>query len=309
MVVNLTVKFLDKLVANPTVLASGVLGITGASLAEVCRHGAGAVTMKSVSLEPRPGHPNPVMATFAGGMINAVGLSNPGIEAAAEEVAAFRAQSEAPLMMSIFGGVVEEFGRVARKAVGCQPDFLEVNISCPNVESEFGKPFAADPRLAAEVTKVVKKEAGHIPVLVKLSPNVASIAEIGKAVVAAGADALVAINTVGPGMIIEPKTAKPILSNGVGGLSGAAIKPIAVRCVYELSKAVPVPIIGLGGVETGLDAIEMMEAGATLVGIGSGVYSRGLDIFNKVTEEIKEFMKEEGVEEITTLIGKVHEYE
>ncbi|MDO8740291.1 MAG: dihydroorotate dehydrogenase [Candidatus Woesearchaeota archaeon] len=291
---------------NPTILASGILGVTASSLINAANNGAGAVTTKSISLEERKGHSNPVIVTFEGGMINAVGLSSPGIENGIEEVKEFKKRSKTPIIASIFASKTAEFGEAAKRISEAKPDLIEVNISCPNVEAEFGKLFAADAKVAASVTEIVKNST-KIPVFVKLSPNVSNIKEIAKAVEAAGADGITAVNTAGPGMVIDIKTAKPILHNKMGGISGAALRPIAVRCVYDIYETVKIPIIGTGGITNGRDAVEMLMAGATAVGIGSGVYYRGIDVFKKVCSEIEEFMKKEGYKNLKEIIGKAHE--
>jgi len=173
------------------------------------------------------------------------------------------------------------------------------------VESEFGWPFGTDPKIAAQVTEVVKKNTS-IPVIVKLSPNVTSIVEIAQAVEAAGADAISAINTIGPGMIIDIKTRKPILANKMGGVSGPAIRPIAVRCVYQIYEKVKIPLIGIGGITTGADAIEMILAGAQAVQIGSAVYYRGPEVFQKITREIEEYLQENHYQSLKDIIGQAH---
>ncbi|MBW2977712.1 dihydroorotate dehydrogenase [Candidatus Woesearchaeota archaeon] len=290
---------------NPTILASGILGTTGASLVNVLNHGAGAVTSKSIGLEERKGHPNPVFIEWEKGFINAVGLSGQGIEESVEEIKYAVENSESPVIASIFASNVKEFGVVAKEISKAKPNFIEVNISCPNVEAEFGKPFGTDPDVSAKVTKIVKKNTS-IPVIVKLSPNVSNIKLIAKAVEKAGADAISAINTLGPGMVINLETAKPILANKAGGVSGPAIKPIAVRCVYDIYSTVKIPIIGTGGVTYGRDAIEMFMAGASAVGIGTGVYYRGVDVFRKVSEEIEEFMEKNGYNKLKEIIGMAH---
>jgi dihydroorotate dehydrogenase (NAD+) catalytic subunit len=196
---------------------------------------------------------------------------------------------------------------VAARVSEARPDLIEVNVSCPNVSAEFGRPFALDPAAAAEATAAVKAAVGSLPVLVKLSPNVTSIVEIARAVVAAGADGLTLINTVGPGLVIDVDSGRPVLSNREGGLSGPAIRPIAVRCVYDVSRALPeVPIVGTGGVMSGRDAVEMIMAGATAVGIGSAVYWHGPEVFARVAEEMATFMVEHGYERLADLRGIAH---
>ena len=278
---------------NPTVLASGILGLSEDLLIRVGEAGAGAVVTKSCGLKPRAGYRNPSIADWGAGLINAVGLSNPGVEATAAEIRTakrvLKPQGVA-VIASIFAESVWDFGTVAEKISDAEPDLIEVNISCPNVEHEFGQFFCATPYVAAQVTRRVK-QCTDIPIIVKLSPNEADIAEIAKAVVSAGADAISAINTLGPGMVLDIESRAPVISNRVGGISGPAIHPIAVRCVYDIARVVNVPIIGIGGNTTARDAIEMIIAGAHGVGIGSAIYSRGLGVFNEITCGIAEYMR------------------
>ncbi len=292
---------------NPTVLASGILGTSAALLERVARAGAGAVTAKSASLEPRAGHPNPTVISWEAGLLNAVGLANPGAAAQADILRDARSKLAALgvlLIASVFGGTSEEFARVAQVLAEAGPDFLELNISCPNVGDEFGRPFAADPSAAVEVTRAVKAVV-DVPVIVKLSPNVADIAGVARAVEEAGADAIAAINTV-RGMAIDVRAARPVLANRFGGLSGPAIKPVAVRCVFECFTAVSIPIIGIGGVSNGLDAAEMIMAGATAVGVGSAVYQGGPEVFARITRELATFMTEEGYTRVDQMRGLAH---
>ncbi|MFQ6059377.1 MAG: dihydroorotate dehydrogenase, partial [Anaerolineae bacterium] len=277
-------------------------------LERVARAGAGAVTAKSCGPEPRAGHPNPTVLDWGHGLINAIGLANPGVEEMAAILKDAKGRLEplgVPLMASIFAETVEGFAQVAHRVSEAEPDFIEVNISCPNVAAELGRPFAADPHSAAAVTRAVR-EATHLPVIVKLSPNVTDIADIAQAVEVAGADAIAAINTVA-GMVIDVESGRPILANRVGGISGPAIKPIAVRCVYEICQAVRIPVIGIGGVTTGLDAVEMIMAGATAVGIGSAVYYRGVRVFEEILQEMSSFMAEQGYGSIADFRGMAHE--
>lgn len=294
---------------NPLVLASGILGTSAELLERVARCGAGAVTSKSCGPSPRAGHPNPTVLDWGHGLINAVGLSNPGAEEEARilrDAKARLAPLGVPLIASIFAETVRGFGDVARKVAEAAPDFIEVNISCPNVEAEFGRPFAADARDAAAVTAVVRR-AVSLPIIVKLSPNVPDIAAIARAVEAEGADVIAAINTLGPGMVIDLDSGKPILANRTGGVSGPAIRPIAVRCVYDVSRAVRVPVIGIGGVTCGRDAVEMIMAGATAVGIGSAVYYRGPEVFAAIGEELRRFMETHGYSDVSQMRGLAHD--
>ena len=313
--VDLSTEICGVRLANPTVLASGILGLSGDVLARVARAGAGAVVIKSCSLKPRVGHDNPVVVDYGAGTINAVGLANPGVEAMVEEIRRARellacpdqrtglAPMRVPIIASIFANSIYDFGTVARYISEAEPDLIEANISCPNVEEEFGQIFSSTPYVAAQVTRRVKAST-NIPVIVKLSPNVPNIDEVAKAVVAAGADAISAINTVGPGMLVDVETAKPVLSNRVGGLGGPAIKPIAIRCVYDICNAVSVPVVGIGGIVTGRDAAEMITVGATAVGIGSGVHIRGIEVFGLVTRELRELMASLSLQTLGQLRGR-----
>jgi dihydroorotate dehydrogenase (NAD+) catalytic subunit len=302
---NLKVNYLGVDFENPTVLASGVLGVTASSLKNVIRNGAGGVTTKSIWLEPHKGHKNPTMFGNEHYFLNAVGLSDAGIEKAKETFTEYAKDKPAPIIASIVAMAEGDFSKLAEKITELNPDIVEVNISCPNVEDEFGKPFACVASSASSVTKAVKKHT-NLPVIVKLSPNVPNISEIAIACADAGADGFCAINTIGPGMQIDLETKMPILKNKVGGVSGPGIKPVAVRCVYDIYKSTKLPIIGTGGVLYGKDAIEMMMAGATLVGMGTAVYYREANVFAKVAEEMSEWCDKQGVKDISELIGVAH---
>lgn len=273
------------------VLASGILGVTGCSLVKVAKSGAGGVTSKSISKEKRSGHPLPVVQVFQHGVINAVGLSSLGIEDSLKELKIAKSNCDAIVIASIFAGSIEDFAETASFITDEYADAIEVNISCPNVNDEFGLPFASSPQMAAKVTLAVRK-ATKLPIIIKLSPNFPNIGIIAKSCEINGADAISAINTVGPGMIIDINTYKPILSNKKGGISGKCILPIAVRCVYEIYQSVTIPIIGMGGVTTSDDALQIIMAGATLYGVGTGIMYQGIEIFNKINNGIKDFLKE-----------------
>lgn len=293
---------------NPTVLASGILGLSHAVLARVARAGAGAVTTKSCSLKPRAGYPNPTILQWGQGLINAVGLSNPGVEMMIQEIQAAKEQLaplEVPTIASIFADTIYEFGNTARFISEARPDLIEVNVSCPNLDNRYQQMFAADPYVSAQVTRRVKQNT-DIPVLVKLSPNVTNIVEIAEAVVEAGADGITAINSLGPGLIIDVETAQPLLAHGTGGVSGPAIRPIAVRCVRDICQAVDVPVVAVGGVTTGRDVVEMLLVGATAVGIGSAVAYRGMEVFRQVCDELRDYMQRHGYENLEALRGRAH---
>lgn len=304
MTASLETTFLGIPFRNPLVLASGILGTSPSLMERVAREGAGGVTSKSAGPIPRAGHANPVCLAWGQSVINAVGLTNPG---AAEELPLLIETKKrlsalgVPLIASLFAGTAEEFGEVARVIAEAQPDLIEVNISCPNVASDFGTPFSANASSAAEVTREVRK-ATSIPISVKLAPNVPDIGRIAQAVVAEGANAITAINTV-PAMLIDAYAGKPVLKNQTGGLSGAAIKPVALRAVWEIAQMVTVPIIGTGGVASGLDAAEMIMAGASLVGVGSAVAAGGVAVFARIKEELEAFMEDRGYGSVEAMKG------
>ncbi len=306
--VDLSVEIAGKTLRNPTVLASGVLGVGGHILTRVARAGAGAVTTKSCGLSSREGHPNPTVLDWGHGLINAVGLSNPGVREEIDELQQVLPELRnmgVPLLASIFADSVDNFGVLAEIMAEAEPDFLELNISCPNVDDIYKEPFCFSPRAAAAVVDQVKKRCS-LPVIVKLSPNAHNLAEVARAVEWAGADAITAVNTLGPGMVINVELGMPILANVAGGISGPALRPIAVRCVYEIYRAVKIPIIGTGGVSEARDALEMIMAGATAVGVGSAVYYKGIQVFAEIVEGIGSFMLSHNVGNLRELQGIAH---
>ncbi len=300
---HLATAFLGLTLPTPLVLASGIWGTTASLLTRAAHAGCGAdavcgaVTSKSAGPEPRRGHVNPTCIDWGGGLLNAIGLPNPGAEHEVDilrQAKAGLAATGVALIASLFADTVANFGRVAAILATAQPDFLEANISCPNVHSDFGEPFAASAASAAAVTASIKQAVPHIPLIVKLAPDVPDIASIASAVVAAGADAICAINTM-PGLLIDVESGQPILQNRRGGISGPALLPIALRCVYEIHKAAPsTPIIGTGGVTTGADAIAMLMAGATLVGVGSAVHYRGAEAITLIRDEMAMWLETHG---------------
>ena len=285
----MNIRFLHKELNNPTVLASGILGNSKDILERVYENGCALVTMKSIGPAPRDGHNNPTVIDLGCGLINAVGLPSPGYRNMENEWAELEKRSF-PVIASIYGGSVREFQEVAEYVSDKQPDFIEVNISCPNSE-KHGMIFGINKESAQEVVAAVKKVI-NIPLIAKLTPQAPDIADVARGCEDAGADAICAINTLGPGMVIDIESAKPVLAFKKGGLSGPMIKPVAVRCVYDIYKAVSIPIIGLGGITSGKDALEMIMAGASLIGIGSAVHYRGIDVFKKVTDEMEDWLVE-----------------
>lgn len=304
----LTVKIACLEMASPLVLSSGILGMSASSLGLAATNGAGAVTAKSCGISERSGHKCPTVLPFDHGILNAVGLSNPGVNVMAQEITEYRKRfgGKVPVIASIFGTSIEEFGEVAERMAVAQPDMIEVNVSCPNVASEFGQPFGADPAACARITSLVRKKAGKIPVSIKLTSACASIGIMAKVCEDNGADAITAINSIGPGMLIDLNVRKPVLSNKTGGVSGACILPIAVRCVWDIYRSVKIPIIGGGGVTQVSDALQLIMAGASAVGIGSAVYKPGLTVFDRINGGIMEFIKDNAIQSLSSLVGAAH---
>ena len=290
--------------ANPTMLASGILGYTGLSLKSIIEAGAGAVVTKSMGLEPRTGYPNPTVVQTDCGLLNAMGLPNPGISHFKEEMNELK-NTGVPTILSIYGYSSEEFAKVAETAAKMGADAIELNVSCPHIK-KAGAEIGCDPLLLTEIVEEVKKKVAK-PVIVKLTPNVANIGEIAKAAEKAGADAITAINTV-KAMNIEIETGRPLLANKFGGLSGPAIKPIAVRCVYDVYRSVDVPIIGCGGISSWQDAVEFMLAGASAVQIGTAVAFKGVGVFSSVAKGIEAYLKRKGFKNVKELVGLAHKF-
>lgn len=305
---NLSQTILGVTFENPTVLASGIMGITASSWRFVAKNGAGGITTKSLWLKEHQGHRNPTIISTDKWTLNAVGVPDAGVKKAHEEVGDFMTDHQVPLIANIIADTIENYGATAEGLKDLKPDYFEVNISCPNIEDEFGRPFACSAPDAAAVTKAVKAVSGDIPVFIKLSPNVDNIGVIATACAEQGADGFTAINTVGPGMAIDLRSRMPILANKVGGLSGPGIKPIAVKCIADVYAATggKLPIIGTGGVYTGEDVMELMLAGASLVGIGTAVWERGADVFQKVCDEMQMWCTNEGIDNISELVGGMH---
>lgn len=291
---------------NPFILPSGII-------TEIPEHkraieaGVGGVTLKSLTFEKREGNPLPRVWKFDCGMINSVGLRNAGIEKGTDEIKVFLRENEnIPIIVSLFATKIKEFLSLVEKVVSLNPGFIELNLSCPNVDDEFGKPLGMEKGAAGEIVRAVKKLTGKLPVLAKLSPNVNDIADIAKSCEAEGADGIVAINTVGPGMIIDIGKKKPILGAKKGGVSGPAILPVAVRCVYEIFEAVKIPIIGMGGVTKWQDVVEIMMAGATLIGVGTATYFKGMKIYAQLKQELSEYLQKENIKNLRELVGVAH---
>jgi dihydroorotate dehydrogenase (NAD+) catalytic subunit len=275
-------KFCKIVLQNPLVLASGILGTSIEILKRVVSNGAGAVTTKSIGPVERQGHNNPTVVEIKNGLYNAVGLPTPGYLNMNEEFKRWK-EIKVPLIASIYGSSIEDYVKITEYIQKYKPDIIELNISCPNKDD--GMTFGASPRLTSQLVKSVKA-VSSIPIMPKLTPNCDNIGKIAIACEKAGADAICAINTVQK-EILHPTLKTPLLAYGKGGISGPIIKKIALENVRKIKDVVEIPILGVGGITNGKDAIEMLKAGATLVGIGSGVYYRGMDIFKKIMEEMK----------------------
>jgi dihydroorotate dehydrogenase (NAD+) catalytic subunit len=284
---------------NPVMTASGTFGngLEYARIFDINR--LGAIVSKAITRKPRRGNVQPRIAETAAGMINSIGLQNIGIDAILADVAPVWATWQVPVIANIAGETVDDYAELASRLDGVPGVAgLEMNISCPNVES--GLEFGIDPRAAAEVTAAVRRRSG-LPLIVKLTPNVNDIAGIAQAIVDAGADALTLINTY-PAMKIDVQTRKPALGWGSGGLSGPALKPIAIRLVYQVARAVRVPIIGCGGVTTAEDAIEYLMAGASAVQIGTATFRNPRAALD-VLEGLEAWLRDNAIEDVNELIG------
>ncbi len=294
--VDLSVNFAGLSLKNPVMTASGTFSAKASGeFYDISR--LGAVITKGVAAEPWMGNPTPRIAETYGGMLNAVGLQNPGAKAYIEEELPFLAKYDVPVIANLAGHSVEEYCAVTELLNETDVKMFELNISCPNVK-EGGIGFGTDPRMAAAVTEAVKKVAKK-PLMVKLTPNVTDITAIARAVEDAGADAVSLINTL-LGMRIDLRTKKPLLANGTGGFSGPAVKPVAIRMVYGVRRAVKVPILGLGGIMTGEDAAEFLMAGADAVAVGTAALVNPTAPVD-VVEGLRAFMEQNGYENIAAL--------
>lgn len=304
--IDMSIDFMNQILPSPVFTASGCAA-AGKELDQfIDITSIGAVVTKSVMLEPRSGRATPRMAETPSGMLNGIGLQGPGIDDFIEKDLAWLHQKGARTIVSIAGNSVEEYGKIAEKlrdipgVIG-----IEVNISCPNVENR-GLVFACDPNSATEVIYSVKRNSSStLPIFAKLSPDVTDISYIAKAVVNAGADGLSVINTL-LGMVIDTNTLKPKLSGKTGGLSGPAIRPVAVRCVYQIRQALPkVPIIGMGGIRNGNDALEFFAAGANAISVGTMVFNDP-EACVRIHDEVSELLQEKGIRSIKDVINAAH---
>lgn len=298
---NLSVNFAGVEMKNPVTVASGTFG-SGAEYKDfVDLNKLGAVTTKGVSSVPWQGNQTPRICETYGGMLNAIGLQNPGIDLFIERDIPFLKQYDTKIIVNVCGRTVEEYTEVVQRLADTGIDLLEINISCPNVKAG-GIAFGQDPELARQVTDRIKQYAKQ-PVIMKLSPNVTDIAEMARAVEAGGADAVSLINTL-TGMKIDINKRTFALANKTGGLSGPAIKPVAVRMVYQAAHAVKIPVLGMGGISCAEDALEFIMAGAKMVAAGTANFHNPA-VTEEIIDGIKEFMKKNGVKDINELTGCV----
>ena len=295
---NLSVNIAGVEWKNPVTTASGTFG-SGMEYAEyVDLNKLGAVTTKGVANVPWPGNPTPRIAETYGGMINAIGLQNPGLDTFISRDIPFLKQYDTKIIVNVCGKTEEDYVDAVEKLSEQPVDMLEINISCPNVKCG-GIAFGSDPHMAAEVTRAVKRNT-DLPVIMKLSPNVTDIVSIARAVENAGADAVSLINTL-LGLAIDVKTRRPILGNVTGGLSGPAIKPVALRMVWQVAHAVHIPVCGMGGIMTGTDAVEFMMAGADTVQVGTASLASPYAI-PKITDELRMWCEKNNISDVNSIV-------
>ena len=287
---------------NPTMLASGIMGYSVESFQRIAKSGAGAIVTKSVGTKPRGGYPNPTVVQAESGIINAMGLPNPGIEVFSEEIKFSKTILRVPIIVSVFGYSAEDYAAVAKKASAAGADGIELNVSCPHVK-QTGAEIGQSPKLLTEVVQQVKA-AMNKPLIVKLSPNVTDITMLAQAAIEAGADALTAVNTL-KAIAIDAETQMPILANIKGGLSGACMKPVALRCVYDIAEQYEIPIIGCGGVSNWKDAVEFFLAGASAVQIGTSV-ATDIEVFKSVTKGLENYLRRKNARSVKDIVGLAH---
>ena len=299
----LSISFAGLTLANPTILASGILGYSSESFRRVAKGGAGAVVTKSVGLDPRVGYSNPTVVQVEAGLINAMGLPNPGIDVYAQEIKFSKIILRVPLIVSVFGYSAEEYASVAKRAVDAGADAVELNVSCPHVK-QTGAEIGQNPKLLSDVVEMVKATVSK-PLIVKLSPNVTDITVLAHAAVESGADALTVVNTL-KAIAIDTETMLPILSNVKGGMSGPALKPVALRCVYDIHEAYEdVPIIGCGGISDWRDAVEFFLAGASAVQIGTAV-AVDTEVFQTINKGVETYLRRKHFGSVKDIVGLAH---
>jgi dihydroorotate dehydrogenase (NAD+) catalytic subunit len=288
---------------NPFLLASGIWGESGASLAGAWAAGAGGVITKSIGSAPRTGYPNPTVEAYDDwGLLNAMGLPNPGIDEYPREIAVAR-DAGATVIGSIFGGDAEEFARLARRMSETGVAALELNLSCPHAEG-YGTEVGSTPEDVAEIVGAVRR-AVALPVIAKITPNAADPAVLAAAAEKAGAAAISAINTV-RGLAIDITLRRPVLAHGLGGLSGPAIKPVGLACVWQIFSRVAIPVIGVGGIVTAEDALEYVMAGARALEVGTAVTTQGIEVFGRLARDLSARLDALGFARLEDAVGVAH---
>jgi dihydroorotate dehydrogenase (NAD+) catalytic subunit len=288
---------------NPTMLASGFLGISQDIFNRIYRSGAGAIVSKSISIEPIEGYRNPsVFSWDKDSYINAVGLANPGSEAFSKEI---KYNKGVPLLVSLVGSSHKEFPSMIKKFDGLNVCGYEINLSCPHV-AKMGMEVGDDPEMVSRIVKTIRANT-HKPLIIKVGVGNADVVNVARVAKDAGADAVTAINTI-RAMAINIETQMPVLSNRIGGLSGKSIRPVAIRCVYEISKNIAIPVIGCGGIFTWEDTVEFMLAGASAVQLGSVIGHTGLAAFNNIIKGVKKYLERKGLKNAMEIIGLAHKY-
>jgi dihydroorotate dehydrogenase (NAD+) catalytic subunit len=302
-VADLSVRVGSLALRNPFLLASGIWGESGASLVGAWNAGAGGVITKSIGSVPRPGYPNPTVEEYGNwGLLNAMGLPNPGIDEYPREIDVAR-KAGATVIGSIFAGDADEFARLAGRMAATGVVALELNLSCPHAEG-YGTEIGSDPADVEEVVRAVRREVS-IPVIAKITPNAAEPAELAAAAEKGGASAVSAINTV-RGLAIDIPLRRPVLAHGLGGLSGPAIKPVGLACVWQIFSRVAIPVIGVGGISNAEDALEYVMAGARAVEVGTVVTSSGIGVFGRLTTDLAARLDALGIRRLEDAVGIAH---
>ncbi len=300
---DLTARFAGLTLRNPFLLASGIWGESGDSLAGAWNAGAGAVVTKSIGTKPRPGYPNPTVETYERwGMLNAMGLPNPGIDEYPREVEVAR-RAGATVVGSVFGGDAEEFAALAGRLAETGVVAIELNLSCPHAEG-FGTEVGSDPRDVEEIVRAVVRRV-RLPVIAKLTPNTADPAALAAAAERGGAAAVSAINTL-RGLAVDVRLRRPVLAHGLGGLSGPAIKPVGLACVWQIFDTVSIPVVGIGGIGRAEDALEYVMAGARAVEVGTAVAFEGVGIFGRLVRDLGGLLDSLGIARLEDAVGLAH---
>ncbi|MCI4364644.1 MAG: dihydroorotate dehydrogenase [Thermoplasmata archaeon] len=300
---DLGVRLAGVALRNPFLLASGIWGESGASLSGAWNAGAGGVITKSIGSTPRPGYPNPTIEVYeTWGLLNAMGLPNPGIDEYPREIEAAR-RAGATVIGSVFGGDEEEFARLAHQIEATGVAAVELNLSCPHAEG-FGTEVGSEPEDVERIVRAVVRSV-RVPVIAKITPNAADPAGLAEAAERGGAAAVSAINTL-RALAIDVTLRRPVLAHGLGGLSGAAIKPVGLACVWQIYRRVKIPVIGVGGIRTGLDALEYIMAGARALQVGTAITFGGVAVFGRLNQELSDRLDQLGIARLEDAVGAAH---